>query len=156
MGNFTPFLAAGVGNSVTDTLMFHRPFITFGYNAQFEAGTEFQAGPFSWSASAYDVAPWGPQTIISRVFRCGTAAQCAASGKTHNRKNYTLASVSAGSADLARDNGFNGAVEFKPVSYLDFDFGYSRSVPLRLNIFSFGLSVDLGKIARPPAAGGPH
>lgn len=37
-GNFTPYLDAGVGNTVTDTRFFHRPFITSGYNAQFEGG----------------------------------------------------------------------------------------------------------------------
>src|SRR6266403_2007159 len=36
-GNFTPFIDAGVGNTVQDTRYFHRPFMTFGYNAQFEA-----------------------------------------------------------------------------------------------------------------------
>jgi len=54
-----------------DTRFFHRPFITFGYNAQFEGGLEYDPGKFSFSVSAYDVAPWGNQTVISRVFRCG-------------------------------------------------------------------------------------
>jgi hypothetical protein len=34
-GDFSPFLDAGVGNSVMDTRFFHRPFMTYGYNAQF-------------------------------------------------------------------------------------------------------------------------
>ena len=58
-GNFTPFIDGGVGNTVQDTRYFHRPFMTFGYNAQFEAGTEIDSGPCSVSGSAYDVAPWG-------------------------------------------------------------------------------------------------
>lgn len=151
-GNFTPYLDLGVGNTVNDTKYFHRPFITFGYNAQFEGGTEFDAGPFSLTASAYDVAPWGPQTVISRVFRCSSGAKCSANGKSTNRKGYTLASVQAGAADLVRDNGFNAGIEFKPVSYLDFEFDFSRSVPLQLNSFSFGVSVDLSRLLRP----GPH
>ena len=147
-GNFTPYLDLGVGNTVNDTKFFHRPFITFGYSAQFEGGTEFDAGPFSLTASAYDVAPWGPQTVISRVFRCSSGAKCSANGKSTNRRGYTLASVQAGSADLVRDNGFNAGIEFKPVSYLDFEFDYSRSVPLQLNSFSFGVSVDLSRLLR--------
>jgi len=69
-GDFTPYIDSGVGNTVSDTRHFRRPFTTFGYNAAFEAGTEVDAGPVSLSASAYDVAPWGSQTLVSRVFRC--------------------------------------------------------------------------------------
>jgi hypothetical protein len=58
-GVFTPFVDLGVGNTVSDTRFFHRPFITFGYNLQSEGGAEIDAGPLSLTASAYDVAPWG-------------------------------------------------------------------------------------------------
>jgi len=44
-GNVTHLLMGGVGNTVQDTRYFHRPFMTFGYNAQFEAGMEIDAGP---------------------------------------------------------------------------------------------------------------
>jgi len=53
-----------------DTKFFHRPFATYGYNAQFNGGIEYDPGKFSFSVAAYDVAPWGNQTVISRVFRC--------------------------------------------------------------------------------------
>lgn len=52
-GDFSPFLDAGVGNTVMDTRFFHRPFTTFGYNAQFNGGVEYDPGNFSFSASAY-------------------------------------------------------------------------------------------------------
>ena len=152
-GNFTPYVDGGIGNTVTDTRFFHRPFITFGYNAQFEGGTEFDAGPVSLTASAYDVAPWGPQTVISRVFRCSSGAKCTANGKSTNRRGYTLASVQAGSADLVRDNGFNAGIEVKPAPHLDVEFGYSRSVPLQLNSLSFAVSVDLSWLLRPGSRG---
>jgi hypothetical protein len=147
-GNFTPFLDGGVGNSLPDTKFFHRPFMTFGYNAQFEAGTEVDAGPFSLSGSAYDVAPWGTQTVISRVFRCPTGTKCSAAGKSTNRKGYLSSSVQSGDASLARDNGFNASVEFKPAKAVDLEADYSRSVPLRLNTFSFGVAVDLAALLR--------
>jgi hypothetical protein len=148
-GDFSPFLDAGVGNSVMDTRFFHRPFITFGYNAQFDGGVEYDPGNFSFSASAYDVAPWGNQTVISRVFRCGASAKCNAGGATKNRKSFTSASVSTGAADLVRDNGFNGSIDYKPVGYLDLEFDFSRSVPLQLNSYSFGIGVDLSWLLRP-------
>jgi hypothetical protein len=150
-GDFSPFIDAGVGNSVMDTKFFHRPFITFGYNAQFNGGIEYDPGKFSFSASAYDVAPWGNQTVISRVFRCGSAARCSAGGRSTNRKNFTAANVSTGGADLVRDNGFNGGIDYKPVGYLDLEFDFSRSVPLQLNSYSFGIGVDLSRLLRPGA-----
>jgi hypothetical protein len=149
LGNFTPYLDAGVGNTVTDTRFFHRPFTTFGYDAQFEGGMEFDAGPFSVTASAYDVAPWGSQTVISKVFRCSSGVKCSANGKSKNRRGYTLANVQAGSADLVRDNGFNFGAEVKPRPYLDLEIDYSRSVPLQLNSFSFGVSVEVSWLLRP-------
>lgn len=145
-GDFSPFLDAGVGNSVMDTHFLHRPYMTFGYNAQFEGGLEYDPGKFSFSASLYDVAPWGNQTIISRVFRCGGSSSCSSGGTSTNRKNYNNASVTTGAADLARDNGFNAGVDFKPVPQLDFEFDFSRSVPLHLNSYSFGIGLDLSRL----------
>jgi hypothetical protein len=144
IGDFSPFLNATVGNTVLDTHYFHRPYITFGYNAAFEGGLEYDPGKFSFSASAYDVAPWGGQTVISRVFRCNQNSHCSSSDPTNNRKNYLNANVSTGAADLVRDNGFNASADFKPTSHLDLEFDYNRSVPLDLNVFSFGIGVDLG------------
>jgi hypothetical protein len=43
-------------------------------------------------------------------------------------------------------------VELKPAKMLDLEFDYSRSVPLRLNIFSFGIGVDLGAVLRRASA----
>jgi hypothetical protein len=148
-GDFSPFLDAGVGNTVMDTRFFHRPFITFGYNAQFEGGLEYDPGKFSFSASAYDVAPWGNQTVISRVFRCGSSAKCSAGGPAKSRKSFTTASVASGVADLVRDNGFNAGIDYKPVSYLDLEFDFSRSVPLQLNSYSLGIGVDLSWLLQP-------
>jgi hypothetical protein len=147
-GNFTPFIDGGVGNTVADTRFFQRPFMTFGYNAQFEAGTEVDAGPLSISGSAYDVAPWGTQTEISRVFRCSGNGNCSSTGKSTDRKGYLDSSIQSGGASLVRDNGFNASVELKPAKAIDLEVDYSRSVPLRLNTFSFGVSVDVGAMLR--------
>jgi hypothetical protein len=152
-GSVTPFVDLGVGNTVMDTRYFHRPFMSFGYNAQFEGGTEMDAGPFSLSASAYDVAPWGPQTVVSRVIRCTSQASCSATGKSSNRKGYLSSNVTSGDASLVRDNGFNANAEFKPVRNLDLEVDFSRSVPLKLNTFSFGLGLDFGGFLRHARAG---
>jgi hypothetical protein len=47
-GDFSPFIDVGVGNTIMDTRLFHRPFITFGYNAQFTGGIEYDQGKFSF------------------------------------------------------------------------------------------------------------
>jgi hypothetical protein len=58
--------------------------------------------------------------------------------------------VSTGDASPARDNGFNASVEFKPKSLktIDLEADYSRSVPLRLNTFSFGIALDIAGLLR--------
>jgi hypothetical protein len=147
---FTPFINGGVGDSVPDSRYFHRPFTTFGYNGQFEAGIELDPGPFSLTASAYDIAPWGNQTVVSKLFRCASGTKCSATGTTTNRKNYLNSSVSTGGASLTRDNGFNAGAEYKPAKYhyLDFELDYSHSVPLRLNSLSFGVAVDISGMLR--------
>jgi hypothetical protein len=150
-GDFSPFLDAGVGNTLMDTRFLHRPYATFGYNAQFNGGVEYDPGKFSFSASAYDVAPWGNQTVISRVFRCGSAAKCSSGAPTKDRKSFTTSSVSTGGADLVRDNGFNAGIDYKPLGYVDLEFDFSRSVPLQLNSYSFGIGVDLSWLMRPRA-----
>lgn len=150
-GDWSPFIDAGVGNSIQDTRFFTRPFTSFGYNAAFTGGLEYDQGPFSLQAGAYDVAPWGNQTVFSRVFRCGSAAKCSASGTSTNRKGFTSSSVTSGGADLVRDNGYEASFDFKPVYYLDFEFDYSRSVPLHLNNYSFGIGVNLSSLVRPHA-----
>jgi hypothetical protein len=150
-GNWSPFIDAGVGNSLMDTRYFTRPFTTFGYNAAFTGGLEYDQGPFSLQVGAYDVAPWGNQTEFSRVFRCGTATTCGAAGSSHSRGGFTSSNVTTGGAALVRDNGYEAGIDFKPVYYLDFEFDYGRSVPLRLNNYSFGIGINLSSLVRPHA-----
>lgn len=149
--SFTPFLDAGAGNSIADTTYFHRPFMTFGYNAAFHGGTRFDAGRVTFTAAAYDIAPWGDQTVFSRVFRCPSGNKCSASGTSTNRRGYTGASVQKGGASLTRDNGFNFGASVNLARYLDLEAGYTRSVPLDLNIFSFGISLDLAALRHKPS-----
>ncbi|HET8924957.1 MAG TPA: hypothetical protein VFN26_18400 [Candidatus Acidoferrum sp.] len=150
-GDWSPFLDAGVGNTIMDTKYFTRPFMTFGFNAAFSGGLEYDQGPISLQAGAYDVAPWGNQTVISRVFRCGSAAKCSSSGTSTNRNGFTSSNVTSGGAGLVRDNGYEAGIDFKPVYYLDFEFDYSRSVPLHLNNYSFGIGINLSSLVRPHA-----
>ena len=80
--------------------------INFELVAKFGAALLVRMTPTSQGmhVAAYDVAPWGNQTVISRVFRCGSA-KCNGSGSSSNRHGYKSSSVTSGSADLVRDNG---------------------------------------------------
>jgi hypothetical protein len=148
-GDWSPFLDAGVGNTILDTRYFTRPFTSFGYNAAFTGGLEYDRGKYSFQAGAYDVTPWGNQTMFSRVFRCRTTANCSgAAGVSHNRNGFKSAHVTKGGADLVRDNGYEAGIDFKPRHYLDLEFDYSRSVPLHLNNYSFGIGVNLSSLVR--------
>jgi hypothetical protein len=66
---------------------------------------------------------------------------CSGTGTSTDRKGYLSSSVTSGGASLTCDNGFNAGVEVKPVKSIDLEADYSRSVPLRLNTFSFGISL---------------
>lgn len=48
-----------------------------------------------------------------------------------------------GPGSLVRDKGLNAGIDFKPTSHTDLDFDFSRSVPLQLNTYSFGIGFDL-------------
>ena len=150
-GDWSPFLDAGVGNTILDTKYFTRPFMSFGLNAAFAGGLEYDKGPFSLQGGAYDVAPWGNQTEVSRVFRCGPTTKCSSGGPSTNRKGFSNSNVTTGSSSLTRDNGYEAGFDFKPAYYLDFEFDYSRSVPLHLNNYSFGIGVNLSSLVRPRA-----
>jgi len=143
-GRWTPFLTAGVGNSLFNTRAFHRPYLTLGKVAHFEAGTSFDLGhSFSVSASLYDVAPWGTQKMYSRMV---TRSAPVPTGAGKHGRAYQTSPVTSGSADLVRDNGFNAGLDFSPVKYLDLGVAYSRSVHLDLDTFSFGVSFNLSPL----------
>ena len=140
---FTPFVDAGVANSITDTRFFIRPYTSFGKLAHFEGGTDVDlTHSFSLTLSAYDIAPWGTQTIFSRVVTAGSTG----SGTTTHGRVFQGGHVTTGGASLARDNGFNAGLSFKPKPYLDLNLGYTRSVDYALNTISFGVGVNLSSL----------
>lgn len=139
---FTPFADAGVGNSVPDTRFFLRPFASFGTLAHFEAGTDVDMShTISLTLSAYDVAPWGSQTIFSRFVNSGSTGSGGGHGRVFETRHETT-----GGASLTRDNGFTAGVSASPAPYLDFELGYTRSVHFALNTVSFGVGVNLSKL----------
>jgi len=141
ISRLTPFADVGVGNSIVDTKFFKRPYTSYGHLAHFEAGTDFSLWrSLTFSASLYDVLPWGTQQIFSRVVRKRTTA-----GGT-SRRPFETQSFVVGGSDLARDNGYNLGVTFSPTRFLDLSVGYNRSVHLRLDTVSFGVGFNIGSL----------
>jgi hypothetical protein len=141
---FTPFVDLGVANSIMDTRFFQRPFTSYGNLAHFEGGTDVDLShSFSLTLSAYDIAPWGTQTIISRIVPSGAAGN---SGSVTHGRAFENNHQTSGTAALTTDDGFTAGLSFSPRPYLDFDLGYTRSVHYALNTISFGVGVNLSSL----------
>ena len=138
-GLFTPYIDAGLANSVTDTRFFLRPFISYGNLLHSEAGTDVDLShSVSLTVSAYDILPFGTQTIISRFVNAGGVV----SGGQHGRA-FEVNHSTTGGADLTRDNGFTAGLSYSPKPYLEFIGGYTRSVHFALNTASFGVGFNI-------------
>ena len=143
-GPFSPFLEAGLGNSVMDSKLYRRPFTTLGFVSQFSAGTSVDLGhDFSVGASLFDVLPEGQQKLFSKLVGKGAAAR----GTGSHGRAYELASESVGTSALTRDNGDSAWIEYSPGA-LDFQVGYTHSVHYALSTFAFSAGVDVGKLLR--------
>src|SRR5713101_9434885 len=144
-GLWTPFLEAGVANSIPDAFIYRRPFASYGELAHFQAGAAYHLVKWlSAAASAFDVAPWGTQTIDSRVIKTGSVAS------TGHGPPFTLSHQTTGGSSLAADNGFSASVDLLPVKGIDLMVGYSRSTHYALNTVSFGIAVNMRAILRHP------
>jgi hypothetical protein len=144
-GQWTPFLEVGFANSIPDTFVYRRPFASYGGLAHFQAGAAYHV--VSWltvAASAFDVAPWGSQTIDSRIVGNGSGAS-----RGHGPP-FLQALQTTGSASLAADNGFSAGLGISPAKAIDFTVGYSRSTHYDLNTVSFGIAVNMRAILRHP------
>jgi hypothetical protein len=137
-GHWTPFVDAGLANSVPNTVFFQQ-FTSLGHLLHFEGGVSHSIlGPLSASASFYDFAPWGSQQVFSRlVAKGGPPAGAGGHGRV-----YELNQQTTGSAGLTRDNGFNFGLDAR-VSMFDVWAGFTHSVHFDLNVVSFGVGVNM-------------
>jgi hypothetical protein len=144
-GHWTPFLEVGLADSIPDTFVYGRPFASYGELAHFQAGASYHVVNWlSVAASAFDVAPWGTQTIDSRVVGNG-------SGPSNGHgPPFLQGHQTTGASSLAADNGFSAGLDLSPVRAFDFTVAYSRSTHYDLNTFSFGIAVNMRSILRHP------
>ncbi len=143
IGRLAPFVAAGVGNTVPDSELVTRDFISLGNVSHFEEGVELQiARPVYLGSSAYQIVPFGKQQVFNR-FDTATPRDDGP-GK--------VAPPSRGPAaignDLTKEHGFDAWFGFEPTRIVRVELGYSRSVTFALNSFSFNLGLNVGKLFR--------
>jgi hypothetical protein len=144
-GRFTPFLSAGLANSIFDSRYWRRPYTTLGDLAHFEGGTSFDLGrSLTLSASAYDIAPWGTQKLYSRIVTRGAPG----GGPSNHGRVFQNNALTTGGSSIDSDNGYNADLDFSPWKYVDFDFGYTHSVHFQLDTFSFSVGFNLSPLLR--------
>jgi len=141
---FTPFVDAGVSNTVPDSNLFARPFTSLGAITHFEEGADYEIVKRTYiGASAYEIVPFGNQKIFSKLV--GKGGQGGGKGKGNN--TFDNNAVTSG-ADLTRENGFNGWVAFEPTPLWRVELGFTRSATFDLNSFAFNLRFNVGKMLR--------
>ena len=144
-GRFTPFVNAGLGNTIWDGGFLYRPYRTLGFVSEFEGGSTYRVLPWvSVGASYYDVLPGGTQKIYSQIFQREPASSLLASN--HGRF-YQTAFETTGPSSIDRDNGYSAWLGFKPMHNLNLDVGYTRSVRYAFDTVSFRVGVDAGAVA---------
>lgn len=137
-GHWTPFADLGLANSVPNAVYFQQ-FTSFGHLVHFEGGTALRLmGPLSASASFYDFAPWGSQQLFSRLVAKGGPP----AGPGGHGRAFEVNQQTTGGADLTRDNGFNFGLDAR-MSMFDVWAGFTHSFPFDLNVFSFGIGVNM-------------
>jgi len=140
----TPFLEAGIANTIVDSQVFIRPYTTLGFNSHFQGGASFDLWKFvSVGASAYDILPSGQQTVFSKV-----VGKSGSTGNSSHGRVFETSQQTTGSAAIAKDNGYSAWIGANPNRYMDLQLGYTRSVHYALNSVSFGVGLNLGALAR--------
>lgn len=139
----TPFLEAGLANTVPDSILVTRPFTSLGAIGHFEEGAEYElVRHFSVGGSAYEITSFGNQKIFSKLVQAGQTRTV--SGKSHGF-DTTFASSGNG---LTRENGASAWVAFQPTQILRAELGYTHSATFALDSFSFNLGLNVGRLLR--------
>lgn len=139
---FVPFLEVGIADSIPDAFIYQHPYASYGNVAHIQAGAAYHFGPWvTVAASGYDIAPWGTQTIFSRVHAKSSPGR---SGRVFEQNPQTT-----GGASIAQDDGFSAGLTFAPFKATAFSVGYTRSIQYDLNTISFGVTLNMRALLHP-------
>ena len=142
-GGLTPFVAAGLSNTVPDTDLITRTFTSLGNVIHLEEGAEYDLTRRVYAgASAYHIVPLGSQNAVNRL----NGNQTAGLGTRNDDPGNASASPPAVSQDRIRENGADVWLGFEPTRVLRLEAGYSRSVTFALNRFSLNVGLNVGRL----------
>jgi hypothetical protein len=143
----SPYVDAGLADSLSNSRLYRRPYLTYGKLAHFEAGSDLQIVKWlSCTVSAYDVLPWGQQQVFSRFVKPGSTG----TGPASHRRVFENNAKTTGASDLTRDNGYSAGATVFPSPLVDLSFGFTRSVPMHLNTFSFTVGFNVSRLFKRP------
>jgi hypothetical protein len=159
LGHWTPFAEAGIANTVSDTQFFIRPYVTSGLVTHGQGGARYRFTRWMQAGAAgYFVEPSGQQTIVSRVVtKKGTGSEVALPSNLPNtpvnavakgllnKPAFETATVTTGSASLARDNGVSTWLLFGKSPGINLQIGYTRSAVYDLDTLFFGVGFNVRK-----------
>ncbi len=150
-GSIGLFGSAGVANSIGNTSYFVRPVSSYGWVGHFEAGGElFPNSHAGIGAAAYDILPFGSQTVYQRGNGMGNVLGslpgCIGGGGLLGGGNGHSGAKSTGSSSLDRDNGGAVWLDLSPVQAVNFEISYSRSVHYGLNTFAVTINSNLWQL----------
>jgi hypothetical protein len=112
-----------------------------------EGGASFDVAPkVSVGGSAYDIFPWGTQTMYSRVLPRNSISLIG-NGNSHSRA-FEQNSFNSGTSALGKDDGFSAWTDYSPAPYMTAEVGYTRSIEYALNTVSFSVRFNLGYLAK--------
>lgn len=158
----SPFIEAGVGNSVATANLHHYnaqgvasraflPYNTLGMESHFQAGTSLdlsKAG--SIDLDAYDILPFGNQTVFSRTIP-RTVTRTVTTARGTRTRTFTVSALLQGAASIAADHGFGASWDFNPTPRMDVEVGYQRSINYALNTVTMTIGYRIGHL--PPKHG---
>jgi hypothetical protein len=126
-----PFVNFGAANETIDRYVLPRPYNiarpyqTFGFLSNFEAGTNFTIlKHYSVGASAYALVPAGPQKVFSRL----VSPDSNVAGDANHFRYWNNVFEINGDSSIARDNGYSGWVQVARVKNLKVQVGYTYSI----------------------------
>jgi hypothetical protein len=142
----SPFVSAGIANSIIDSHFWTHPFTTLGSVAHFEGGTDLDVGRgVSIGESLYADVPFGQQKVFSKLVKRNTTGKAKGLAK---HGVFETQSRTTGDASIDRDNGVSIWMDWAPRPIFGVEFGYSHSVKYAYDSFFCAVSVNLGRLVR--------
>ncbi len=156
VGPIVPFLNIEGSNGAVNRFVMPRPFEearlyqSLGLLGDAEGGFEYTINNrfvrgVKIGASAYLQAGGGPQKMYSRlVFPYSSLA-----GDGHHDRYWDSSFETVGSSVITRDNGFSVWMDLKPLTNIDAQLGYTRSVHYDMDMYTAMFNFDLSQFIKP-------